>query len=80
MVFIANPLSGMATGPPWLPTLWGPSDSCCRSAPAGTLVRSTAFFDGNGSRTALLVLIIWVLIGLGRWGLSALRRSRPAKA
>ena len=35
MMFIANPLSGMATGWQWLPSPWVSSGSCCRSARPG---------------------------------------------
>lgn len=78
MVFIANPLSGMATGPLWLPTPWGTIGQLLPVGAAGTSIRSVAFFDGNGSGAALLVLAIWAVLGLALVGLSSLRRSSVA--
>jgi hypothetical protein len=78
MVFIANPLSGMATGALWLPTPWGAIGQLLPVGAAGTTIRSVAFFDGNGSGPALLVLEVWVLAGLALVGLSSLKGTRAA--
>lgn len=78
MVFIANPLSGIATGPAWLPQPWGDIGQFLPIGAAGTVIRSAAFFDGAGSGHALLVLGAWMVLGLILVGLSIRRESRPA--
>jgi hypothetical protein len=78
MVFIANPLSGIATGPAWLPQPWGDIGQFLPIGAAGTVIRSAAFFDGAGSGRALLVLAAWIVLGLILVALSTRRESRPA--
>ena len=64
MLFVANPLSGMATGPAWLPQPWGQIGQYLPLGAAGTTIRSAAYFDGNGDTTAWIVLGCWALAGL----------------
>ena len=64
MVFVANPLSALATGPGWLPQPWGDIGQLLPIGAAGTVIRSAAFFGGAGSQRALLVLGAWILLGL----------------
>ena len=64
MVFVANPLSALATGPAWLPQPWGDIGQLLPIGAAGTVIRSAAFFDGAGSEQALLVLGSWIALGL----------------
>lgn len=71
MLFIANPLSGMATGAAWLPTPWGTIGQLLPIGAAGTAIRSVAFFGGAGATTALIVLGVWTLCGLALVALSA---------
>jgi len=78
MVFIANPLSGIATGPAWLPQPWGEIGQFLPIGAAGTVIRSAAFFDGAGSGHALLVLAAWIVFGLILVALSTRRESHPA--
>lgn len=75
MLFVANPLSGVATGPLWLPQPWGAIGQFLPVGAAGTTIRSAAFFDGAGATTALLVLVAWACAGLVLVLLGA-RRSR----
>lgn len=49
MLFVANPLSGLANGPQWLPGVWGEVGQLLPVGAAGSLVRSVAFFDGGGA-------------------------------
>jgi hypothetical protein len=77
MVFIANPLSGIATGPVWLPQPWGDIGQLLPIGAAGTVVRSAAFFDGAGSGHALLILAAWIVLGLILVALST--RSEPVQ-
>jgi hypothetical protein len=63
LLFVANPLAGLATGPWWLPAPWGQIGQLLPIGAAGTAVRSAAFFDGAGSGQAFLVLGCWALAG-----------------
>lgn len=64
MLFVANPLAGIATGPHWLPHPWGALGQLLPIGAAGTAVRSMSFFDGRGAQQALLVLSAWIVVGL----------------
>jgi hypothetical protein len=75
MVFVANPLSGIASGPAWLPQPWGDIGQLLPIGAAGSLFRSTAFFDGAGNTSALLVLGGWVMLGLALLAMSTRRLS-----
>lgn len=76
MVFVANPLSGLATGPWWLPQPWGAIGQFLPIGAAGTAIRSAAFFDGAGAGPALAVLAGWIAVGLALVALSARRATR----
>jgi hypothetical protein len=80
MMFLGNPLSGMATGWQWLPSPWGVTGQILPPGSAGTLLRSVAFFDGHGSAIAILVLACWVALGIVLVGISALRARRTRLA
>jgi hypothetical protein len=79
MIFLANPLSGLATSAAWLPSGWGALGQLLPPGAAGTVVRSTAFFDGHGAGAAVLVLTCWVLFGLGLCLASGLRERRAGE-
>lgn len=64
MMFVANPLSAMATGAAWLPHPWGTIGQGFPLGAAGTMLRSAAFFDGHRIGAALIVLSCWILLGL----------------
>ena len=64
MMFVANPLSGMATTSAWLPAGWGSFGQLLPPGSAGAAVRSLAFFDGHGAGTSVLVLACWIGVGL----------------
>ena len=64
MMFIGNPLSGMATTAAWLPAGWGALGQLLPPGAAGASVRSMAFFDGHGATTPLLVLMCWIAVGI----------------
>lgn len=78
MVFVANPLSGIASGSSWLPQPWGDIGQFLPIGAAGTLVRSTAFFDRAGSANALVVLGGWMMLGLVLLAMST-RRDSPTE-
>lgn len=75
MLFVSNPLSGLAAGPQWLPAGWGTFGQLMPIGAASTFLRSAAYFDGNGSGMALWVLIAWIVAGLTLTALGARRRK-----
>lgn len=64
LLFVSNPLSGLGTGPEWLPAPWGEIGQWLPIGAAGTAVRSAAYFDGRGAALAWIVLAAWALAGL----------------
>lgn len=73
MPFVSNPLSGLASGPAWLPQPWGAIGQYLPVGAAGSAIRSAAYFDGDGSAGAWLVLAAWALCGLALAWLGAAR-------
>lgn len=63
-IFVANPLSGLATGPWLLPAGWSTLGQLMPIGATGFLVRSISFFDGAGATRAWIVLLTWIVIGL----------------
>jgi hypothetical protein len=80
MMLLGNPLSGLTSAPEMLPSGWGTLGQYLPPGAAGSLLRSTAFFDGNGALPHLLVLAGWALFGLLLVGASTLRRGRRSAA
>lgn len=69
-IFVSNPLSGLATGWWWLPKPWGAIGQYLPIGADGHLLRSIAFFDGNGAGHAWGTLTAWIVVGiiLNIWG------------
>lgn len=63
-IFVANPLSGLATGPWLLPAGWSTLGQLMPIGATGFLVRSLSFFDGAGANRSWIVLCCWILLGL----------------
>lgn len=63
-VFLANPLSGLSTGPWLLPAGWSTLGQWMPIGATGHLVRSLSFFDGAGAGAAWWVLALWIITGL----------------
>jgi hypothetical protein len=78
MVLVGNPLSGVSSAPELLPAPAGAIGQLLPPGAGGTLLRSTAFFDGAGVAAPLAVLAAWVLLGLALSWVAALRRPRPS--
>lgn len=64
IIFVANPLSGLATGPWLLPDGWSTVGQWMTIGATGNLVRSISFFDGAGVGASWWVLAIWAVAGL----------------
>ncbi|ACR18292.1 ABC transporter permease [Corynebacterium kroppenstedtii] len=76
VMFLSNPLSGMQTGPDWLPSPWGTIGQFLPLGAAGSALRSVGFFDGAGWATHGIVLACWALLGIALAGWSAWTASR----
>ncbi|MGW0666191.1 hypothetical protein [Streptomyces sp. NPDC002746] len=75
MMLLGNPLSGLATGPHWLPSGWAAFGQLLPPGAAGSLLRTNAFFDGAAAGFPALVLTGWIVLGVG-FALVADRRGR----
>ncbi len=64
MVLLGNPLSGLTSAPELLPQPWGEVGQALPPGAGGSLLRSTAFFDGAGATGPLWTLLAWFLGGL----------------
>jgi hypothetical protein len=80
MVLVGNPLSGVSSAPELLPEPAGAIGQLLPPGAGGSLLRSTAFFDGAAASGPLVVLAAWIAIGLVAAVAAALRRRRPAPA
>ena len=78
MLLIGNPLSGTATAPQMLPGWSGALGQLLPPGAGGQLLRSTAFFDGNGATHSVIVLLGWLAFGVALCLFSGLRARRPA--
>jgi hypothetical protein len=63
VMLVGNPLSGMTSAPELLPAPWGALGQYLTPGAGGTLLRSTAYFDGHGASTAVWVLGAWLAAG-----------------
>lgn len=73
VVLLGNPLSGLSSAPEFLPTPWGTIGQLLPPGATGTLLRNVAFFDGAAITQPLLVLLGYVVLGLGMFALGSLR-------
>jgi hypothetical protein len=81
VVFVGNPFSGVATSPALLPPAVGVIGQIFPPGAGGSLLRSSAFFGGAGGGGSLVVLIAWIVLGLGLVALAAvLPRERMSPA
>jgi hypothetical protein len=61
---VGNALSAVGSAPELLPRPWGTLGQWLPVGAGGSLLRSTAFFDGAGAATPLAVLTGYALVGL----------------
>jgi hypothetical protein len=80
VVLVGNPLSGLTSAPEFLPSGWGALGQWLPPGANGTLLRSTAYFDGAGADRSVLVLSSWVALGLVLVAIAALRSRRTPTA
>lgn len=64
LFFIANPLSGAATGHHWLPSPWGAIGQAFPIGAASSAIRSGSYFDGAGAASSWIVLACWITTGV----------------
>jgi hypothetical protein len=76
MVLLGNPLSGMTSAPEMLPGWSGTLGQLLPPGAAGSLLRSTAFFDGHGAWPHVVVLLAWLAFGAALCVLGGLRSAR----
>jgi hypothetical protein len=75
MVVIANAFSAMSSAPELLPQPLGTIGQLLPAGAGGSLLRSTAFFDGAGGVGPAAVLVTWSVLGIGAL-LIGVRRDR----
>lgn len=63
MMFIANPLSGLASGVHWLPPDWSTAGQLMPPGASATLLRASGFFDDAGAGGPIAVLAVWAIAG-----------------
>ncbi|WP_327257013.1 hypothetical protein [Streptomyces sp. NBC_01244] len=80
MMLLGNPLSGLATGPHWLPAGWSTLGQLLPPGASGSLLRAPAFFHGAGTGVPALVLTAWVATGTTLLLLADRRGRRSAAA
>ncbi|GAC68026.1 hypothetical protein [Gordonia soli] len=76
LIFLGNPLSGLASAPEMLPTPWGLIGQLLPPGATGSLLRDVAFFDGHGALRPLTVLVCWLVAGLALYGAGVWRNRR----
>jgi hypothetical protein len=64
MVFVGNAFSGNTSAPQLLPTAADHIGQWFPPGAAANLLRSTAFFNGNGASGHVYVLIMWSVLGM----------------
>jgi hypothetical protein len=79
-LLLGNPLSGLNSAPEMLPSGWGTLGQWLPQGATATLLRSSAFFDGAGATTAIVVLTCWAVGGAALIVIAAGRRGRSVPA
>jgi hypothetical protein len=80
MVLVANPWSGISSAPELLPQPIGLIGQLLPPGAGVNLLRSTAYFDGNGGDWHLAVLFGWAAFGFSAIYAGALLQRRRAEA
>ena len=64
MIFVGNPFSGATSAPELLPAPAGAIGQWLPPGAGASLLRSTAYFGGQGAAGHLIVLVAWIAAGL----------------
>ncbi|PWJ25832.1 hypothetical protein ATK17_1970 [Branchiibius hedensis] len=80
MLFVSNPLSGIATGSQWLPHPWGTIGQWLPIGATGNAMRGVGFFGGALAGGSLLVLLGWAVFGVALTTIAHLRHRRAREA
>lgn len=80
MMFLGNPLAGIATTGAWLPSGIGLFGQMLPPGATGSLVRSAAYFGGAGSMVPAVTLLAWVALGALLITIGLMRQSREPGA
>ncbi|MCX7523089.1 hypothetical protein OSC27_12490 [Microbacterium sp. STN6] len=78
LIALGNPLSGVTSAPELLPQPWGQIGQLLPPGATGTLLRDVAFFNGHGIAEPVVVLVGWLLIGIGLFAIGSLRHRSAA--
>jgi hypothetical protein len=79
MIFVGNPFAAMSSAPEMLPTAARDIGQWMPPGAGGNLLRSAAYFHGNGAQAHLAVLVAWVLLGAAAVVVGS-RRTRSVHA
>lgn len=84
MVFVGNAFSGATSAPDMLPKGVNDIGQWLPPGAGASLLRDTAYFDGNSGGGHLAVLVLWSVIGItavmfGHWVMRESRGARNAK-
>lgn len=64
MMVVGNPLSGLSSGPYWLPDGWSTLGQLLPPGASGSLLRDNGFFGGATGGGPVAVLLCWAAAGL----------------
>jgi hypothetical protein len=77
---IGNPASGGSSAPELLPGFWRTLSQILPPGAAVTSLRDVVYFNGHGSSHALIVLVVYAVLGAGVAMTVARLRARPGAA
>jgi hypothetical protein len=78
MMFLGNPLAGIATTGDWLPKGLGLFGQLLPPGATGTLVRSSAYFEGAGAWGAINTLVVWIIVGIVLTAIGLMRERQAS--
>lgn len=76
LVLLGNGLSGLASGPEFLPRPWGSIGQLLPPGATGTLMRDVTFFDGHGAAKSVITLTGYLIAGIALYAIALLRARR----
>lgn len=76
-IIFGIPASGMAIATDMLPGFYQMLHHILPTGPAGDMMRSVLYFDGNNIGTPVMTLLSWIIMGLAMLWVNSLRSSEP---